>query len=122
MFAQAVDDINLQLTNLQAQSFLSEIAPPALAGIPTIFKRSAITFRTINPIYRDNQASQELHKRWQQYQQKVADFYSTSVNIQPLHDYRWLLEEYRISLFSQTDENAVPVSKERLDKQFAALV
>ncbi|MCP5175770.1 MAG: ATP-dependent RNA helicase HrpA [Moraxellaceae bacterium] len=123
VFAQAIADINLQLTNLQAQSFLSEIAPQRWQEYPRYLKGLQLRLeRLTNNIQRDNQASQELHKRWQQYQQKVADFTARSVNIQPLHDYRWLLEEYRISLFSQPMKTALPVSKERLDKQFAALV
>ncbi len=37
-----------------------------------------------------------------------------------LMDYRWWIEEYRISLFAQTLKTQVPVSDKRLDKQWEA--
>lgn len=122
VFRQAVTDINQQLTHLQAQHFLSEIAPKYWLEYPRYLKGLQLRLeRLSNNIQRDNQASQELQQRWQQYQQKVADFTARSVNMQPLYEYRWLLEEYRISLFSQPMKTAVPISKARLDKIFAAL-
>ena len=38
-----------------------------------------------------------------------------------LRDYRWLLEEYRVSLFAQTLKTAVPVSAARLDRLWAEI-
>jgi ATP-dependent helicase HrpA len=36
-----------------------------------------------------------------------------------LQGFRWLLEEYRVSLFAQELRTAVPVSEKRLDEQWA---
>ena len=36
-----------------------------------------------------------------------------------LMEYRWLLEEYRVSLFAQELGTAVPVSAKRLDRKWS---
>jgi ATP-dependent helicase HrpA len=38
-----------------------------------------------------------------------------------LQTFRWMLEEYRVSLFAQSLGTQVPVSSKRLDKQWAKI-
>ena len=74
VFQQAVSDIEQQLNALQAQNFLTEISPQRWLEYPRYLKALQLRLeRLTNNIQRDNQASQELHKRWQQYQQNYAD-------------------------------------------------
>jgi ATP-dependent helicase HrpA len=37
-----------------------------------------------------------------------------------LNTYRWMVEEYKVSLFAQELGTAIPVSSKRLDAQLAA--
>ena len=77
--------------------------------------------RLPNNLNRDVLACADIQKCWQQYQQKCIDYQARSINMQALEDYRWLLEEYRISLFSQPMKTAVPISNERLNKLWQQL-
>ena len=51
---------------------------------------------------------------WEQYVDLVADKKAVVADRAALSDYRWLLEEYRISLFAQELGTRVPVSPNRL--------
>jgi len=63
----------------------------------------------------------EFTPAWQRYEAFV------SLEIKPPHDrvrlqeYRWLTEEFRISLFAQELRTAVPVSTRRLDALWAKI-
>jgi len=40
------------------------------------------------------------------------------IETQAFYEYRWMLEEFRISVFAQELKTAYPVSPKRLDKQW----
>jgi ATP-dependent helicase HrpA len=70
---------------------------------------------------RDVLAVADLRKRWQDYEQRTARLADRDIDAPALRDYRWLLEEYRVSLFAQTLKTAVPVSAARLDRLWAEI-
>jgi ATP-dependent helicase HrpA len=91
---------------------LAEIEPKRWQEYPRYLKALQIRLERLpNNLNRDVLACADIQKCWQQYQQKRSDYLARSINMQPLEDYRWLLEEYRISLFSQPMKTAVPVSQ-----------
>jgi len=57
-----------------------------------------------------------LEALWQQYQQRRQYCVRHELVDEALDEYRWLLEELRISLFAQTLGTRVPVSEKRLQK------
>ncbi len=121
-FAQAVADINHQLIEFKPSQFLAEVEPKRWQEYPRYLKALQIRLERLpNNLNRDVLACADIQKCWQQHQQKRSDYVARSVNMQPLEDYRWLLEEYRISLFSQPMKTAVPISKERLNKLWQQL-
>ncbi|MBK9185791.1 MAG: DUF3418 domain-containing protein [Moraxellaceae bacterium] len=121
-FAQAVADINHQLIEFKPSQFLAEVEPKRWQEYPRYLKALQIRLERLpNNLNRDVLACADIQKCWQQHQQKRSDYVARSVNMQPVEDYRWLLEEYRISLFSQPMKTAVPISKERLNKLWQQL-
>ena len=60
----------------------------------------------------------ELAGFWQRYRSKQATLIEQQMVSTALSEFRWLLEEYRISLFAQTLGTRVPVSAKRLEKQW----
>ena len=63
---------------------------------------------------RDKQHMGEVMSHWQQYLKKQTSHPSPA-----LETYRWMIEEFRISLFAQgTIKTAYPISSKRLDKQW----
>ncbi|NOX10094.1 MAG: ATP-dependent RNA helicase HrpA [Gammaproteobacteria bacterium] len=68
---------------------------------------------------RDRQLAQPISVLWTRYQERKE---SLSATDPLLEEYRWLLEEYRVSVFAQTLKTAVPVSAKRLDKLWAQII
>jgi ATP-dependent helicase HrpA len=52
------------------------------------------------------------------YHDRIAEHRSRNIIDPELVTYRWMLEEYRVSLFAQKLGTAVPVSVKRLDRQW----
>ena len=61
---------------------------------------------------------QELTARWQ----ACRDAPGTARQRRRLGEHRWLLEEYRISLFAQQLGTAVPVSRKRIDRHWSEVL
>jgi ATP-dependent helicase HrpA len=74
-----------------------------------------------NNVPRDEVASADMSRRWQDYERRLELLSARDMDVKALADYRWLLEEYRVSLFAQTLKTAVPVSATRLDKLWAEM-
>ena len=54
---------------------------------------------------------------WQRWQDKVNSLRKANQEVSDaLADYRWLIEELRVSLFAQELKTPFPVSMKRLDK------
>jgi ATP-dependent helicase HrpA len=54
---------------------------------------------------------------WQRWQDKVTNLRKANLEVnEALADYRWLIEELRVSLFAQELKTPFPVSTKRLDK------
>ena len=58
----------------------------------------------------------ELDSYWQRIEQ--TDEMAVDVDAAAFMEFRWMLEEYRVSLFAQQLGTAVKISAQRLDKQW----
>jgi ATP-dependent helicase HrpA len=65
---------------------------------------------------RDEQATRQLQLLWQRYAERKAWCDRHERANEALEEYRWLLEELRVSLFAQALGTRVPVSDKRLQK------
>lgn len=65
---------------------------------------------------RDQDATRELQALWQRYAERKAWCERHERADEALDEYRWLLEELRVSLFAQALGTRVPVSAKRLQK------
>ncbi|REH36908.1 ATP-dependent helicase HrpA [Paraperlucidibaca baekdonensis] len=72
-------------------------------------------------VVRDDRASAELQALWQQWTALLERTEARGGDSEALAVYRWLLEEYRISLFAQPMKTAEPVSAKRLSKLWQTL-
>ena len=108
-----VEDVKEQLHLLLQPGFLQVLPWRWLQQYPRYLK--AIDFRLDKlqgNLLRDQQATQEINElmaRWHSCSHPFA--------VSALH-YRWMLEEYRISLFAQSVGTSIPVSSKRLEKQW----
>jgi ATP-dependent helicase HrpA len=117
---EVAEDVAAQLQRLCGKRFLVATAWAPLQHFPRYLK--AITLRLdklrADPA-RDTARLAELRPMEQRYLLRLAELKgSTDAR---LEEYRWLLEELRVSLFAQELRTPQPVSVKRLDKAWAQL-
>jgi ATP-dependent helicase HrpA len=115
---ETADDVAAQLARLLPARFLADTPWSQLAHLPRYL--SAIVMRLdkvrADPA-RDAQRLAELRPLEQRYARRLAE--RRGAPDSRLDDYRWLLEELRVSLFAQELRTPQPVSVKRLDKAWA---
>jgi ATP-dependent helicase HrpA len=70
---------------------------------------------------RDRQLRLEFSSLWDEYIKRQASLKKQHIDSQQLDHYRWMLEEYRVSLFAQELKTKFPVSEKRLKKYWNEL-
>ncbi len=70
---------------------------------------------------RDWQNFQEFQPRWQLYLEQARHYQAQGIVDPELLHLRWMLEEYRVSLFAQKLGTAISVSPKRLEQQWVKL-
>jgi ATP-dependent helicase HrpA len=102
----AHSDMKDQLDHLVYPGFLDSADHSRLRHYPRYLKAMLARFEKL-PNPRDAQLQAEISQRWQRYLK----------NPRPeLEEYRWMIEELRVSLFAQELRTPFPVSAKRLDK------
>ncbi|HET9643796.1 MAG TPA: ATP-dependent RNA helicase HrpA [Burkholderiaceae bacterium] len=112
------DDIQAQLQRLMPKRFLAVIPYSQLQHYPRYLKAIQLRLDKLraDPA-RDAQRMAELRPLEQRCLRRLADMKGASDA--RLDEYRWLLEELRVSLFAQELRTPQPVSVKRLDKAWA---
>ncbi|KUY90713.1 MULTISPECIES: ATP-dependent RNA helicase HrpA [unclassified Burkholderia] len=119
-FAQAHADLQQQLAALVGKRFVIDTPYVQLAHFPRYLKGIALRIDKLkaDPA-RDAKQSGELLSLVQQYQRAVSQ--RGGVADSRLAEFRWLLEELRISLFAQELRTPMPVSVKRLHKVWESM-
>jgi ATP-dependent helicase HrpA len=118
----AIDDMRDQIARLMDAESFAKTAWDWLRQYPRYFR--AISQRLENlrgGVARDRQKFQEFQPQWQLYLEQARHHQTMGIVDPELLHLRWMLEEYRVSLFAQRLGTAVPVSAKRLDEQWAKL-
>ena len=110
----AIKDIKQQLNHLLYQGFIHHTPDSILKRLPMYFQAIGQRLDKLkaDPM-RDKQWMQEITPYWQRYLNNINNYHSIE-----FEHYRWMLEEFRISLFAQGIKTAYPVSAKRLQKQW----
>jgi len=115
---EALNDIKEQLDSLVHPGFMDDLTLDELRQYPRYLKA---ILRRLEKLKGDAHKDRALHLQiqplWADYK-KLEKKYGKR---QELRDYRWMLEELRVSLFAQDLGTAYPVSVKRLEKRFAEL-
>ncbi|KKW67019.1 ATP-dependent helicase [Lampropedia cohaerens] len=117
----AVADIRQQLARLMTKQFVQETPQAALKHFPRYLKAMQMRLDKYreDPV-RDQSRQREIAPLEARYWKKLAERRGQSDAA--LQDYRWLLEELRVSLFAQQLRTPQPVSVKRLEKVWAQVV
>ncbi len=115
--AFSMSDIKCQLQNLISQDFLQKTPGQWLREYPRYLNAIDIRLRKIGENGRKDQLfAQQLQDCWQAWCECKEHLEKQNRYDENLEFYRWMLEEYRVSLFAQTLKTKFPVSSKRLKK------
>src|SRR5690606_24034992 len=118
--AFTISDINQQLAQLFYPGLIYKTPPQWLSQYPKYMRgiQQRLEKALLNP-QKDKLQLAGVAAHWQRlndYLVKEGDYRLAQNN--ELLEYRWWVEELRISLFAQTLKTLIPVSDKRLDKQW----
>ncbi len=108
-----VKDINEQLDLMIYAGFIRNTPYQQLKAIPRYLKAAQYRLdKRDNTLQKVQEANRYATRFWQDVQKQAK-----KDKVIPEHDpYRWMLEEFRVSLFAQQLKTAYPVSVKRMDK------
>jgi ATP-dependent helicase HrpA len=118
----AAADMRLQLQELTSAGFLTRTPWNWLQQLPRYLdgiRRRLHKLAGGGGGARDKEHHAVIQPRWQAYRSRAAEHRQRGVYDPELIQYRWMLEELRISLFVQELGTSVTISPQRLDKQGA---
>ncbi len=115
---ETFNDIKEQLQSLVYPSFLDELTLNELRQYPRYLKA---ILRRLDKLkgdaHKDRGLQVQIQPLWEDYRKLLKKQGMTPA----LQEYRWMLEEFRVSLFAQDLGTAYPVSAKRLSKHFNEL-
>jgi ATP-dependent helicase HrpA len=116
-FADVTTEVNAQLTMLLPPDFIESTPRPWLDYLPRYFK--AVT-RRIERLPPNVKRDAELAAKVKPFATALRVFMAEPVisGVRPeLEELRWMIEEFRVSLFAQELKTMIRVSEKRLDEQ-----
>jgi len=119
-FPAVIADVEQQLARLFPRNVVVEVPAAQLAHYPRYLKAIALRLEKIRiDPSRDAQRLQELSALQVPWLRELAA--RKGVHDPRLEEFRWLLEELRVSLFAQELRTPMPISAKRLQKAWDAL-
>jgi ATP-dependent helicase HrpA len=121
-FTRAIADIRAQLKALLPQGFIADVPFERLKHYPRYLDAVGMRLDRLpsNP-ERDAHWQQQLARFWQMYATRVEQDRLRGVRDPKVEEFRWMLEELRVSLWAQQLRTPYPVSFKRLEKYWAEL-
>jgi ATP-dependent helicase HrpA len=111
---EVYNDMRSQLDDMVYEGFLQELSPERLEHYPRYLEARSIRLVSVEEDpFRDAARMQEIEPFWKQYLhylEQGRDYDET------VDEYRWLMEEFRVSLFAQQLGTRAKVSVQRLQK------
>jgi ATP-dependent helicase HrpA len=118
--APLIADMREQLSHLVYKRFLSATPWAHLQHLPRYLKAMQRRLdRYRENAERDQKHTTSIRGTWQNYQARLEKHRKAGISDAKLTDFRWMLEELRVSLFAQELKTPYPVSYKRLEKAWA---
>jgi len=116
-------DVQEQLSRLFSLDFLRHTPQVYLQHYPRYLQAIEIRLDKIqNQLNKELQWCREFSELWRQYQSALEKLNRENTQLAALQEFRWELEEYRVSLYAQALGTPRPVSIKRLNKQIDKIV
>lgn len=123
LWSDSIRDMRDQLAHLVYRGFVIRTPFPWLRHLPRYLRGLEMRLKKLSNagLNRDVQATEQLQPLWEQYKLLASRRREQGASDAALEQYRWMLEELRVSLFAQELKAAVPVSIVRLREEWAAI-
>ena len=119
---QPVADIRNQVGRLVFKGFLSATPWERLHDLPRYLKAAQRRLdKYPNDPERDAKHSGDINAMWKRYEERAVKLKREGEGDPRLEDFRWRIEELRVSLFAQELKTPYPVSFKRLAKNWAEI-
>src|SRR5687768_17529188 len=117
----AIDDMREQLAHLVPKDFILSTPRAWLPHVARFLRAMQVRLKKLTNagLARDNQGLQVVKPLWLRYRERAALHRKFHVHDAELAEFRWMLEELRVSLFAQELKTSIPVSVQRLEKQWS---
>jgi len=116
----AAGDIKAQLSYLIYSGFIKKTPIEWLREYPRYFKSINLRLdKLTGNVSRDRALMMEVKPLWEEYLVRLEKQQQQGIIDAELSTYRWMIEELRVSLFSQELKTKMPVSAKRLKKRWS---
>jgi ATP-dependent helicase HrpA len=115
-------EVEEQLARLLPKHFFSQTPWERLQHLPRYIKALRLRLdKYPSAVERDARHAQAVQQLWQRWEERVTAQRKLGTASTELEEFRWLIEELRVSLFAQELKTPFPVSVKRLDKIWAGI-
>ena len=115
---ETLNDVKDQLYSLVYPGFLDELSLDELRQYPRYLKAILKRLEKLaGDAHKDRALRLQIQSLWDDYKELLKKYGSSA----ELTEFRWMLEEFRVSLFAQDLGTAYPVSEKRLIKRFSEI-
>jgi ATP-dependent helicase HrpA len=119
--ADSIRDMTEQLRWLFAPHFVLRTPWPWLVHLPRLARGLDVRLKKMLDagLARDVSATLQVRPLWRKYVEQATRDAEKGRRDPELETYRWMVEEFRVSLFAQELKTSIPVSAKRLEAQWA---
>ena len=123
LLAPNIADLRQQLVDLFPPGFIAKTPWVWLKHYPRYLKAADQRLKKLlnAGATRDTQAMNEARAFWKRYLDRRSSHEARNIDDPALARFRWMIEEFRVSLFAQELKTAHPVSAKRLDQLWAEI-
>jgi ATP-dependent helicase HrpA len=120
MLHPSILDMKGQLAHLIYKGFVSRIPWEHLQHVPRYVRGVTVRLKKLTNagLSRDEANMAIVTPPWERYLKRLEKHRKEGLIDSELITYRWMLEELRVSLFAQELKTAIPVSVQRIEKQW----
>jgi ATP-dependent helicase HrpA len=119
----SLDDVRLQLTYLVPPGLFAHTPRERLMHLPRYLRAIQVRLERLpNGPQKDQAKAEQVLPFWNDWLSQHEALRARGVPAAELEAFRWLIEEYRVSIFAPELKAAVPVSPQRLAEQWKALL
>ena len=121
-YAISLADIKRQRSDLIQTDFIFDTEHEFLLDLPRYFQAMSLRIERLKGAKaKDEESCVALNNYHRQMHDLLDDFPQVS-SLASFRRFRWMLEEYRVSLFAQQLKTKFPISAKRLDKQWDLVI